>query len=400
MLNFVHIGIGQCGNRFAEQFGKNGRLAIAINTARIDMVSIDRKAVSLKNQIHIAMNGHKDGAGRNPEIGRASMEANIEKVYDAIQKATNGVSVDRFCLWAGLGGGTGTGGVLPLMRYLLAKGHKVMLGLTLPRKKEGWVVRMNAIRALTNILGELDEDRRNIVPYIIIDNERIVGGIDTANEIIVRDLARFTKTTNNVPSASAFDDTDYSRLLDYKGVVSVVRSSISVESVKGNDIFAKAVQEGWDKSWLTKFNAKNATGAVTLVIVPTKFYNTKGNKELINENIESVEALYPHANPYSCVYEAKNDGIDKVIIYTMLTGLPAPDDILDEIYEDISEQISEDKERRKKQKCVERQARARRQKLEYDPNNVDDDNEVVVGEAKTESENKTIIIGGESAFSL
>ena len=136
MLSFVHIGIGQCGNRLAEQFGKNGRLALAINTARVDMSSIDSKAIATKNQIHIALAGNKDGAGRNPEIGKESMEANLDKVYEAIMKATKDLAVDRFVLWAGLGGGTGTGGVLPLMQHLIDNGHKVMLGLTIPRRNE------------------------------------------------------------------------------------------------------------------------------------------------------------------------------------------------------------------------------------------------------------------------
>ena len=96
MLNFVHIGIGQCGNRLAEQFGKSGRLAFAINTARVDMLNLDSKAIAPKNQIHIALEGNKDGAGRNPVIGKESMEANIDKVYEAIVRATKDMAVDRF----------------------------------------------------------------------------------------------------------------------------------------------------------------------------------------------------------------------------------------------------------------------------------------------------------------
>lgn len=373
MLNFVHIGIGQCGNRFAEQFGRNGKLALAINTARIDMSGLDNKAISPKNQIHIALQGNKDGAGRDPEIGRKSMEGNLESVYETIKKAVDNVPVDRFVLWVGLGGGTGTGGVLPLMKYLLDKGHKVMLGLTLPRKKEGWLVRMNAIKALTDIINALDADRRNVVPYVVIDNERFTGSIDSANETIVKDLTRFTKATNNVPAASAFDDTDFSRVLDYKGVMTLVRTTVPPEVIKGNDLFARSIQEAWQRSLYAKFEPEEATGAATLVIVPTKFYQQKGNKELITENIEGIEALYPHANPYSCIYEAKKDNVDRVIIYTMLTGLPAPDDTLDEIYEDVSEQIAEDRERRKERKREESQSRSKRKLFDYDPNNIDED---------------------------
>ena len=379
MLNFVHIGIGQCGNRFAEQFGKNGRIALAVNTARIDMSQLNNKVINARNQIHIAMPDSPDGAGRDPEIGRESMEANLEKVYGAIQRATSDINVDRFVIWAGLGGGTGTGGVIPLMKYLINKGHNVMLGLTIPRKKEGWVVRMNALKALTNITDAMNADKRNVVPFLVIDNERFSGNVSSNNEIIVKNLIRFTKTTNNVPSESAFDDRDFNRLLNYRGIVTVVRTCLQTETLKGDDSFAKAVQESWKKSVYASFDYESATGAANLVIVPSRFYKTKGNNILIDENIEGIEELYPHANPYSCIYETNNEDIDKkIIIYTLLTGLPNPDENLDEMYEDISEQISEDKERRKKRSRAEKESRAKRRVIEYDPNadyDDDDDNE-------------------------
>ena len=165
MLNFVHIGIGQCGNRFAEQFGGRNRTAIAINTARVDMSGLDNKSISPKNQLHIALDGLKDGAGRDPEIGRRSMEANLDMICEAVIRATRDKPADRIVLWAGLGGGTGTGGVLPLMKRLTDDGYKVMLGLTLPKKKEGWVVRMNAIKSLTNLIAEFESNP--ILPYAI-----------------------------------------------------------------------------------------------------------------------------------------------------------------------------------------------------------------------------------------
>lgn len=129
MLNFVHIGIGQCGNRFAEQFGGRNRTAIAINTARVDMSGLDNKSISPKNQLHIALDGLKDGAGRDPEIGRRSMEANLDMICEAVIRATRDKPADRIVLWAGLGGGTGTGGVLPLMKRLTDDGYNFLHAL-------------------------------------------------------------------------------------------------------------------------------------------------------------------------------------------------------------------------------------------------------------------------------
>ena len=377
MLNFVHIGIGQCGNRFAEQFGKNGRLAFAINTARVDMSSIDNKVIAPKNQIHIALPGNKDGAGRNPEVGKESMEANLDRVFETIVKSTKDIPVDRFVLWAGLGGGTGTGGVIPLMQFLVSKGLKVMLGLTIPRKQESWVVRMNAVKALTNILNAMNEDRRNIVPYILIDNDRVEGDIASENERIVRDLVRFTKTTTNAPASSAFDDTDFARLLNYRGLISVVRTAIPTEALGGTESLLKEVNEARSKLLLIKGCPEDALGEANLVIVPSKFLKVKGNLGLINENISYAESFSPQANTYSCIYEAKNDDIDKIIVYTLLTGMPNPDEDIDEIYDDISEQINETKERRKELNRNSLRNQARRRSLDFDPNDINFDDDIV-----------------------
>lgn len=370
MLNFVHIGIGQCGNRIAEQFGKSGRLAFAINTARIDMSGIDNKAIAPKNQIHIALDGNKDGAGRDPKIGKESMEANLDKVYEAIVKATKDMEVDCFVLWAGLGGGTGTGGIAPLMQHLVANGHKVMLGMTIPRKKESWIVRLNAIKALTNIMTIVDADRNNIVPYVVIDNEQFDGGLASANELIAKDFVRFTKTTTNVPADTAFDDTDFARLLSYKGLVSVVRSTVEKEALKGMDAFVKAIRESWKRSAFAKFSPEDALGVANLVIVPQKFYRQKGVYELVNDNIAYVEEISPQANAYSCIYENKNENIDNIIVYTLLTGMPSPEENLDEMYDEVSEQINETKERRRELKRNELQNQAKRRALDFDPNNI------------------------------
>ena len=373
MLNFVHIGIGQCGNRLAEQFGKSGRLAFAINTARVDMLNLDSKAIALKNQIHIAIEGNKDGAGRNPLIGKESMEANLDKVYEAIARATKDMAVDRFVLWAGLGGGTGTGGIVPLMQHLVANGHKVMLGMTIPRKRESWIVRMNAIKALTNILTVVDADRKNVVPYIIVDNEQFDGGLAAANEAIAKDFVRFTNTTTNIPADTAFDDTDFARLLGYKGLVSVVRSTIATEALRGTDTFAKAISESWNRSAFAHFSPEDALGIANLVIVPQKFYRAKGSHELINENIASVEEGCIQANAYSCLYENRNESINKIIVYTFLTGMPSPEDTLDELYEDVNEQIQETRERRRELKRNGLQSLGKRRGLDFDPNNIEVD---------------------------
>lgn len=376
MLNFVHIGIGQCGNRFAELFGKRGRTALAVNTAMVDMSGLDEKAVPKKNRIHIAMEGAKDGAGRNPTVGRASMEENVSMVYDSIMKAVGGRAADWFVIWAGLGGGTGTGGIKPLMEKLIEEGKNVMLAVTLPRKKEGWVVRMNAMNALNEIISDLEDRKTPPVPYIVIDNEKIQGGLDSENERIVSDLVRFSNMTENVPVASAFDDTDFGRLLSYKGMTSLIRMTFSPDDLEDTEAIMRAAREAWESSLLAKVEPADATGAVLLLSAPSKMLKKKEGRENIDRGIENLESLYPSANPYSCMYVGKNGDTDsRVAVYVLLTGLPAPEDNLDEIYEDVKDKVEQDKRRRKDRKRQQKEAQAKRKMFSYDPNNIDDDDD-------------------------
>ena len=194
-------------------------------------------------------------------------------------RAVKDTSVDRFVLWAGLGGGTGTGGVIPLMQHLVSKGQQVMLGLTIPRKKESLIVRMNAIKALTSIFKVIDSERNSIVPYVVIDNEQFDGGLASANEAIVRDFIRFTYTTTNTPADSAFDDTDFARLLNYRGFASVVRSFVPTDTLKGTDVFAKNVRESWNRSAYAKFSPEDALGI--------EEYEGKAKTKLIKKNEKS-----------------------------------------------------------------------------------------------------------------
>ena len=65
--------------------------------------------------------------------GRKSMEVNLDMICEAVRRATRERPADRIVLWAGFGGGTGTGGVFPLMKKLTSEGYKVALGLAFTR---------------------------------------------------------------------------------------------------------------------------------------------------------------------------------------------------------------------------------------------------------------------------
>jgi len=56
-----------------------------------------------------------------------------------------------------------------------------------------------------------------------------------------------------------------------------------------------------------------------------------------------------------------------------LTGMPSPEETLDELYEDVNEQIQETRERRRELKRNGLQSLGKRRGLEFDPNNIEVD---------------------------
>ena len=365
MLNFVHIGIGQCGNRFADEFAARGRTALAINTANVDMRGLSR--IKTGNRIHIALEGAKDGAGRNPEIGRASMEENIDMVYDHIMQATD-KPADFYVLWAGLGGGTGTGGISPLMEKLLQEGMKVILAMTLPGRNEGRKVRSNALAMLDALTEQLETEGHPIVPYLVIDNDKLHGDLSEYNGIIANCLVRFTNITSKQPMDSAFDDTDFANTLGYRGAMTLVKTAMKESDLNGNQSILTAVKAEWERSFYANFNPDEAAGAAALVIGSSKFLEQKGMLELIKGNLSELEKEYRHADPYSCIYGSPDATNGKIYVFTLLTCLGAPEQNLDQIYDDVSAEVEEDRNLRLARSENAAKSRQRRRITAYDPN--------------------------------
>lgn len=138
------------------------------------------------------------------------------------------------------------------------------------------------------------------------------------------------------------------------------------------------VNEARCKSLLVKGDPEDALGEANLVIVPSRFLRNKSNRELIAENMYYAEAVSSYANSYSCIYKAKGNNTETISVYTLYTGMPNPDDILDEIYNEVNEQIEDIKKRRKelKRKALCNQAKCRA--LDFDPNNIDFDDSNII----------------------
>ena len=363
MLNTVYIGIGQCGNRFADCFAKGstegkaglkgaaGIAAIAINTAAGDMSMLEN--IRDENKIKITLSGRTEGAGRNPQVGQESMESNLELVDSCIISAAKKAQMDHIdlCfLWAGLGGGTGTGGLQVLAEHLAEEGYNIAIGVTMPRKNEGMVARCNAYNAMLDLQDWLSKKGRRDIPYIVIDNNKISDmTLERSNEIIASSIMRLNKATSYELAGSNFDNSDFLSVLKRYGTMSVVRASVPVAELNGSSSKAilSALQKETESLPFTESIAADARGAAVIAVVPKKFLATGGgaNRKVLDENLNEVTGTLRESNPYSAIYlHPSEENMDKIYVYALLTGLASPQKEMAELGEEVEELIVKDKE--------------------------------------------------------
>ena len=367
MLNTLYIGIGQCGNRFADCFarystektelreGRAGVAAVAINTAAGDMSILEN--IPQENRVKITLNNHLDGAGRDPEVGRRSMEEHLAEVDNCIAMACSRAQmehIDLCFLWAGLGGGTGTGGLLVLAEHLVEQGYDIAIGVTLPTKAEGFIARGNAYNAMLNLQDWIKQKNRRNIPYIVVDNSRITDmTLEMSNEIIASNIVRLNKATSYELTGSNFDDTDFKNVLKKYGVMAVGKASIPITALTGGNetVLMDALLADLTNSPFAEFSVDDSRSSSVIVVAPRKFLKGMGsdNRKILDKNISAITNRLAGSNPHQGVFLQPSKNVtDKVYVYVLLTGLPFPFEKVNEIGTEVAEYIRLDKEKNKR----------------------------------------------------
>lgn len=161
-MRIFFVGFGQAGGKIVDMFieqdrklGRNSFRAIAVNTARTDLMGL--KHIELKDRILIGqtvVKGH--GVGTDNAAGARITMDEADSIISAIDRRGTH-DVDAFMIVAGLGGGTGSGGTPVLVRQLKKIYHEpvYVLGI-LPAPEEGKLYSFNATRSLTTLIKEAD----------------------------------------------------------------------------------------------------------------------------------------------------------------------------------------------------------------------------------------------------
>ena len=105
------------------------------------------------------------GAGSNPEMGKRAAEESLEEIKKELE------GTDMLFVTAGLGGGTGTGGILPIVEAARGMGILTVAVVTRPFSFEGFKRKKQADEALEALRGKVDT-------LITIPNDKILSLID------------------------------------------------------------------------------------------------------------------------------------------------------------------------------------------------------------------------------
>ncbi len=192
-MKLALIGFGQAGGKVVDKFlwydqetGSNiVRSAVAINTAKADLIGLDY--VPQENRVLIGQSrvkGH--GVGADNELGAEIAEEDIDEMQGTIDNVPVH-EIDAFLIIAALGGGTGSGGAPVLAKHLKRIYTEPVYGLgVLPASDEGGIYTLNAARSFQTFVREVDN-------LLVFDNdawrktgESVEGGYDMINEEIVR----------------------------------------------------------------------------------------------------------------------------------------------------------------------------------------------------------------------
>lgn len=326
-LKIGWIGLGQGGGKIADYFHKLGYgKVIALNSTQQDF-----SGLGITHRLVLG-----DGAGAGKDIERASsmIKPRKEDIFNLMEKVF-GEDLDFIILTAGLGGGSGSGFVIPMIE--VAKEYFKFIGkedlinkrvgalVSLPKISEGTKVQENATE-ISEKLVNLSENKK-ISPLIIIDNEKAVKLIkgltlmnekNKLNEFICKGLHVLNRVASWESEISTFDRQDFISVME-SGTITYGFSS--VDNYESETAITDAIKFQMKNSLLADCNNfEQATHASIVALCGIKVLETM-RAEVMDNGLKSLARLMGENSSviHSGIYEY-GDG-DLLTIYSILGGI-------------------------------------------------------------------------------
>src|SRR5437773_3538602 len=158
------IGVGGGGGNAINRMIAAKLEGVEFMVANTDVQALQASHAPVKIQLGAKLTKGL-GAGANPEVGRRAALEDTEKLIDALEGA------DMVFITAGLGGGTGSGGVPIVAALALELGALTVAVVTKPFAFEGKRRMLQAEQSLAELSAAVDT-------VICIPNERLMQFVD------------------------------------------------------------------------------------------------------------------------------------------------------------------------------------------------------------------------------
>jgi len=335
-LCYAFIGAGQGGGRMAKAFYDLGyKKTLVINTAKNDLSLLD---LPDEHKFYIDHYGNQ-GAGKDQAKATIAFEAREQEVFDKL-KSIVGENVDRIVVCAGVAGGSGGGSVIPLIKlckkYFTYVGREdaserigVIASLPTTGESASPIVAQNAYNRMKELCAMADD--KKFSPLIIVDNQKIKklypkltvkAFWPTINNTLAGLFHTFNILATQNSDYTSFDPQDYDGVMKSAGCM--IMGATAVKDFKSETGISTALKSNLEKTLLAEgFDLKTATAAAGVVVGGTEiFENTEGLMDNLEHAFSTLAAITGNAMVHRGIYE--DPSRDKLVVYTLIGGLDAP----------------------------------------------------------------------------
>lgn len=256
------IGCGQGGCRLVESFYKIGyRKVILFNTTEKD-----QEGLTIPKGAWIVAEG-MNGAGKNPEAGKAAAKSVIPELIKKMNQRFTGVTHIIICTGAGGGTGTGSASVIAetCKQWIYSQtgdysGTKIGFMIALPARSESSRVLANSSFLLKEVMD------KEYSPMLFVDNQRITQAVKAnaknkwtqSNSMVCQLFHIFNMMCAKTTEYDTFDPEDYKDILKH-GVMTMAMTSIPESSIKLDD------DTGYAKATILSDRVRSTLGANLLL---------------------------------------------------------------------------------------------------------------------------------------
>lgn len=299
------VGIGGAG-------GNTVNSMIASELQHIDFIvaNTDSQALYRSNALKKIQLGKKAtkglGSGANPDLGRRATEEDLEKIMEAIGDA------DIVFLAAGMGGGTGSGGISVIAKALKERGILSVAVVTKPFAFEGR-------RRMAVAEEALDLLRKEIDTLIIVPNQKLLDVVDRSVSMIESFSMIDELLIHSVKSISDIITQPGHINVDFADLRSIMKgmglAMMGAGCAQGHDRAAVAAQQAISSHLIENMDIKKARGILLNI--------TGGVSLTLHEINDAASVIYDESNDSAHIILGSvidpSMG-DKVIVSVIATG--------------------------------------------------------------------------------